>query len=229
MIKILIVEDHKNIRKLYADFLMQHGYYVIETVDGLAALQQLEHIKVDLIIVDVMMPRMDGYELSKNIRESYPDMPILMITAKDQLDDKINGFKSGVDDYMIKPIELSEFLFRIQALLRRAKLYATGSIQLGTTVLDEQQFLITVNNKPIDLPKKEFQLLFQLASYPNHVFTRNQLLENLWGYNSNSDERTVDVHIKRLREKFEDNSDFEIITIRGLGYRLEIKNEENIL
>lgn len=229
MIKILIVEDHKNIRKLYSDFLLQHGYTVIEASDGLAALQQIENVKVDLMIVDVMMPRMDGYTLSKNIRESYPNMPILMITAKDQLDDKITGFTSGVDDYMVKPIELSEFLLRTQALLRRAKLSSTGSIQLGSTTLDEQQFLVFVNHVPIDLPKKEFQLLFQLASYPNHVFTRTQLLDKIWGYNVNSDERTVDVHIKRLREKFENNPDFEIKTIRGLGYRLEAMYEENLL
>ena len=229
MIKILIVEDNKNIRKLYADYLTQQGYYVIEAVDGLAALKHIENVKVDLMVVDVMMPKMDGYELSQSVRDVYPEIPILMITAKDQLDDKLLGFKSGVDDYMVKPIELSEFLMRIQALLRRAKLFSSGTIQLGSTVLDERQFLVFVNQKSLDLPKKEFQLIFHLASNPNHVFTRAQLLDDIWGYNVESDERTIDVHIKRLREKFENNPDFEIKTIHGLGYRLELKNEKNTI
>lgn len=225
MIKILVVEDHKNIRKLYADFLSQQGYYVLEAADGLAALDQIENVKIDLLVVDVMMPRMDGYTLSRAIREVNPHLPILMITAKDQVDDKITGFKAGVDDYMVKPIELSEFLVRIQALLRRAKVSLTQSIQFKHSTLDERQHLVRVEGTSYDLPKKEFELLFKLASYPNKVFTRTQLLEEIWGYDVDSDERTIDVHIKRLRDKFENNPDFEIKTIRGLGYRLELKDE----
>lgn len=229
MIKILIVEDHKNIRKLYSDFLKQQGFETLETVDGLAAIERLHIVKVDLMIVDVMMPRMDGYELAKIVRENDPNLPILMITAKDHLDDKISGFKSGVDDYMTKPIELSEFLMRIQALLRRSKVSLTQMIEIGSFRLDESQFLIKRNTKSFDLPKKEFQLLFKLASYPNRVFTRTQLLDDVWGLDVDTDERTVDVHIKRIREKLDAYNDFKIKTVRGLGYRLEISDEKNTL
>lgn len=229
MIKILIVEDHKNIRKLYSDFLKQQGFETLEAVDGLAAIERLHIVKVDLMIVDVMMPRMDGYELAKIVRENDPNLPILMITAKDHLDDKISGFKSGVDDYMTKPIELSEFLMRIQALLRRSKVSLTQMIEIGSFRLDESQFLIKRNTKSFDLPKKEFQLLFKLASYPNRVFTRTQLLDDVWGLDVDTDERTVDVHIKRIREKLDAYNDFKIKTVRGLGYRLEISDEKNTL
>jgi DNA-binding response OmpR family regulator len=222
MITILVVEDNPNIRKLYYSYLARVGYQVIEAVDGLNALNVLEHNKVDLMIVDVMMPRMDGYHLTETLRTSGFDFPILMITAKDRFEDKKTGFTLGSDDYMVKPIDFDEMVLRVEALLRRAKIVNEHVLHIGEVRLDEDHLSISKGELEITLPKKEFQLLFKLLSYPGKIFTRQQLMEEFWGLDVETDERTVDVHIKRLREKMEIFEAFEIRTVRGLGYKAEV-------
>ncbi|WP_294581798.1 response regulator transcription factor [uncultured Thomasclavelia sp.] len=182
------------------------------------ALKIYESTSIDLMIVDVMMPKINGYELTEIIRKDNPNIPILMITAKETIEDKRKGFLSGVDDYMTKPIDYEEMVLRIKALLRRAKISTEKQIVIKNTTLDYDCLTVTTNNKIIELPKKEFLLLFHLLSYKGRIFTRRQLMENIWNMDSESDEHTIDVHINRLRNKFKDNPDFEIVTIRGLGY-----------
>lgn len=224
MLNILIVEDNSNIRKLYRSYLERCGFFVLEATDGYDALNVLEHSTISLMIVDVMMPKMDGYELTEALREYNYDFPILMITAKDRIDDKRQGFKLGSDDYMVKPIDLDEMILRVEALLRRSKIVSEHLIKFGNCTINEDTYSVTRKKEIIVLPKKEFQLLYKLTSYPSKIFTRAQLMEEIWGLDVDSDERTVDVHIKRIREKFDNWDDFEIITIRGLGYKVEIKN-----
>lgn len=223
MINILIVEDNSNIRKLYRSYLEKSGYFVLEANDGQDALKILEHNTINLMIVDVMMPRMDGYELTETLREYNYNFPILMITAKDRIDDKRQGFKLGSDDYMVKPIDLEEMIFRVDALLRRSKIVSEHLIKVGDCIINEDTYSVTRDKESLILPKKEFQLLHKLVSYPSKIFTRSQLMEEIWGMDVESDERTVDVHIKRLREKLEEWQEFEIMTVRGLGYKVEIK------
>lgn len=222
MITILVVEDNPNIRKLYYSYLTRAGYQVIEAMDGQIALNVLEHNKVDLMIVDVMMPRMDGYQLTETLRTSGYDFPILMITAKDRFEDKKTGFNLGSDDYMVKPIDFDEMVLRVEALLRRAKIVNEHVLHIGKVRLDEDHLSVSKDELEITLPKKEFQLLFKLLSYPGKIFTRQQLMEEFWGLDVETDERTVDVHIKRLREKMEIFEVFEIRTVRGLGYKAEV-------
>lgn len=224
MLNILIVEDNSNIRKLYRSYLERAGFLVLEAIDGQDALNILEHNTINLMIVDVMMPRMDGYELTETLRGYNYNFPILMITAKDRLDDKRQGFKLGSDDYMVKPIDLDEMILRVNALLRRSKIVSEHLIKVGNCIINEDTFSVTRSHESIYLPKKEFQLLYKLISYPSKIFTRSQLMEEIWGLDVESDERTVDVHIKRIREKFETWDDFEIMTVRGLGYKVDIKN-----
>jgi DNA-binding response OmpR family regulator len=224
MLNILIVEDNSNIRKLYRSYLERTGFFVLEATDGQNALNILEHNTISLMIVDVMMPRMDGYELTETLREYKYNFPILMITAKDRIDDKRQGFRLGSDDYMVKPIDLDEMILRVEALLRRSKIVSDHLINVGKCTINEDTYSVTRNLEIIVLPKKEFQLLYKLISYPSKIFTRTQLMEEIWGLDVDSDERTVDVHIKRIREKFDNWDDFEIITVRGLGYKVEIKN-----
>ncbi len=221
MIKILIVEDQINIRKLYQNFLSKNGYEVFEASDGLIATDMMLNVKFDMILMDVMMPNMDGYELSEWVRENFPEMPQLMITARGQLDDKLTGFRKGVDDYIVKPIDLSELLVRVQALLRRANIHQIKKIEFRDTIIDENSHNIVINSERIELPKKEFELIYKLANYPSKVFTRTELFDELWGYDSMADERTIDVHIKRLREKIVNSQDISIVTVRGMGYKLE--------
>jgi two-component system, OmpR family, response regulator len=166
-----------------------------------------------------MMPIIDGYALSKELREAGYELPILVITAKDTIDDKKKGFKIGIDDYMVKPVDMDELVLRVFALLRRAKIASEKEMVVGTTIFNYDNYTVTVNNINIELPKREFQLIFKLLSQPNRIFTRHQLMDEIWGYNAESDMRTVDVHIKRLRERFEGNKDFEIVTVKGLGYK----------
>jgi len=224
MLNILIVEDNLNIRKLYRSYLERAGFLVLEAMDGQDALNVLEHNIVNLMIVDVMMPRMDGYELTETLRDYKYNFPILMITAKDRLDDKRQGFKLGSDDYMVKPIDLDEMILRVEALLRRSRIVSEHLIKVGNCIINEDTFSVIRNLETIYLPKKEFQLLYKLISYPSKIFTRSQLMEEIWGLDVESDERTVDVHIKRIREKFEKWDDFEIMTVRGLGYKVDIKH-----
>ncbi len=219
MFHILIAEDDRNTRKLMSAILRQSGYEVLTACDGIEALQLLDTSQIDLIILDIMMPRMDGYELTEKIRESGNMAPILMVTAKEALSDKVQGFRSGTDDYMVKPVDEEELLCRIAALLRRAQIANEHKLVIGSTTLDYGSLTVTFGNISTELPQKEFMVLFHLLSYPNKIFTRRQLMDEIWEMYSETDERTVDVHINRLRDKFKNNPDFEIITVRGLGYK----------
>lgn len=219
MFNILIVEDDKNLRRLIGAVLKQNGFDVLSANDGVQALEVLDVTKADLILCDIMMPNMDGYELTRSLRDAGYNMPILMITAKDALEDKRKGFLSGTDDYMVKPINMDEMLLRINALLRRSKITTEHRIEVGDVTLDYDTLAVNRKGEVIVLPKKEFLLLFKLMSYQKKIFTRQQLMDEIWGMDTETDERTVDVHIKRLREKLVNIKEFEIITVRGLGYK----------
>jgi DNA-binding response OmpR family regulator len=221
MFRILVVEDHTNIRKLITARLEQEGYMVFQAENGEMALNVLEAHHIDLIISDIMMPKMDGYELTKSLREANFDLPVLMVTAKESFEDKEKGFRVGTDDYMVKPIDLNEMVLRVAALLRRAKISTDHKLQVGDVVLHYDMLTVVTKDQVYELPKKEFFLLFKLLSYPKQIFTRQQLMDEIWGMDSEVDERTVDSHIKKLRKKFEDLEEFKIITIRGLGYKAE--------
>lgn len=221
MFHILVVEDSENIRKLMAARLEQEGYEVLQAEDGEEALKLLDIKQIDLIISDIMMPKIDGYELTKSLREADYNIPILMVTAKESFEDKEKGFQLGVDDYMVKPIDINEMVLRVAALLRRAKISTEHKIIIGSVELNYDMLTVTTKDEVYELPKKEFYLLFKLLSYPKQIFTRQQLMDEIWGMDSEVDERTVDSHIKKLRKKFEDLEEFKIITIRGLGYKAE--------
>ena len=224
MLKILIAEDDRELRRLFAHVLIKNGYTVKEVGDGKEALDAIYTEYFDLIISDIMMPVMDGYEFVHLLRESGNTTPILMITAKDAFDDMRQGFALGTDDYMVKPINVNEMVIRVQALLRRAQMINERKITIGGTILECDTFSVTSDEKSILLPQKEFMLLYKMASFPSRIFTRQQLMDDVWGYDTESDTHTVDVHIGRLRERFKENKDFEIVTIRGVGYKV-VKNE----
>ena len=219
MTNILIVDDNERIRKLIEIYLTREGFKVFHAEDGGAALNILDKVKIDLIIADIMMPIMDGYELVEALRDANYNLPIFMVTAKNTYTDKKIGFELGADDYMIKPIDMEELVLRVRALLRRSKVSIDRYINIGDITLDYEDMEVRIRTDRILLPKKEFYLLYKLLSYPNKIFTRQELMDDIWGFESEADERTVDVHIKRLREKFKEIEEFEIITIRGLGYR----------
>ncbi len=223
MFNILIVEDDMDMCELFCTVLSDNGYNCIPASDGADALDKLEKHYIDLIITDIMMPEIDGFELTQSLRDANYNMPILIVTAKDQFYDMQTGFKSGADDYMVKPINVKELVLRVEALLRRAKISNEKKITIGSTVLDYDALTVTIHGKETILPQKEFYLLYKLLSYPNKIFTRQQLMDEIWGMFSQTDERTVNTHINRLREKFNDCNDFEIVTIRGLGYKA-VKN-----
>lgn len=225
MFHILVAEDNPDMRELFCTVLSDHGYQCFPACDGMEALDVLEREYVDLVIADIMMPRMDGYELIASIREMKSEIPILVVTAKDQFEDMSRGFRTGCDDYMIKPVNLKELVLRVQALLRRAKISMEKRIVIGNTVLDYDALTVTIHGKETLLPQKEFFLLYKLLSHPNKIFTRTQLMNEIWGMFSETDERTINTHINRLREKFQDCPDFEIVTIRGLGYKAVKKHE----
>lgn len=220
MLKILIAEDDRELRRLFAHVLIKNGYTVKEVGDGKEALDAVDAEYFDLIISDIMMPRMDGYTLVRELREAGNTTPILMITAKDAFDDMQKGFLSGTDDYMVKPVNVNEMLLRVQALLRRAQMINERKQTIGNTVLECDTFSVISNGDSVILPQKEFQLLYKLASYPGRIFTRQQLMDDVWGYDTESDTHTIDVHIGRLRERFKDNTDFKIVTMRGVGYKV---------
>ena len=219
MFNIMVVEDDKNTRRLMETVLMQNGYNAIPACDGESALDLLDKKQVDLIVLDVMMPGMDGFQLTKLLRDGGCDTPILMVTARETHADKRAGFIAGTDDYMVKPVDEEEMLLRINALLRRARIASERCIIVGNTKLSYDSMTVEQNGESAELPQKEFLLIFKLLSYQNKVFTRRQLMDELWDMDSDTDERTVDVHINRLRERFKNNKDFEIITVRGLGYK----------
>ncbi len=225
MITILVVEDDKNIRKLLVTILEQSGYQTLQAQNGMEALSIIEQETVDLFVLDVMLPQIDGYQIAEKIRAINAQLPIIMVTAKSLPLDKRKGFIAGTDDYLVKPIDEEEFLLRIKALLRRTQNDLEAKIRVGKTVIDSDNLSIQSENTYLELPKKEFQLLYKLLSYPNKIFTRQQLLDDIWGIDNMADERTIDVHIKRLREKTIHNQDFDLITIRGLGYKA-VKHEE---
>ena len=222
MFHILIVEDDKNLRRLMATYLERDGYEVYYAGDGQQALDVLDAQHIDLIISDIMMPNMDGYELTEELRSADYTIPILMVTAKETFEDKKKGFLVGTDDYMVKPLDMEEMLLRVAALLRRANIANEHKLSIGEDItLDYDSLTVTAHGEIYELPKKEFYLLFKLLSYPKKIFTRQQLMDEIWGMDAEADERTVDVHIKRLREKFDDLNEFKIVTIRGLGYKAE--------
>ena len=220
MFHILVVEDDAKLRALFCTVLANNGYLAIPAADGNQALNLLDSEYVDLIISDIMMPGMDGYELIGRLRDSGFTMPILIITAKERFEDKQRGFQAGTDDYMVKPIDVNEMVLRVGALLKRARIATERRITCGGTVLNYDAMTATVNGEETLLPQKEFYLLYKLMSYPNKIFTRQQLMDEIWGFDSTTDERTVDVHINRLRERFKDCGDFIILTVRGLGYKV---------
>lgn len=219
MFSILAVEDDHSTRKLLQAVLFGNGYKVLTACNGAEALDVLEKNHVDLMIIDVMMPVMDGYELTKTLREGGSQIPMLMLSAKQNVSDVKQGFIVGIDDYMTKPFDLEELLLRIKALLRRAKIASEQKISVGNVVLDYNSFTVTTQYGTETLPQKEFLLLFKLLSYPEVVFTRLQLMDEIWGMDAESDEHTVNVHINRLRTRFANIGDFEIVTVRGLGYK----------
>ncbi|SDW24578.1 response regulator transcription factor [Paenibacillus sp. CF384] len=222
MTKLLIVDDDPHIRELISLLLAAEGFEIVEAGDGREALAVLESTQVQLVILDVMMPNMDGWELCKEIRDGM-ELPVLMLTAKGETSQKVKGFELGADDYLVKPFEPLELVARVKALLKRYRIATSQTVQAGGVILNRSTYSVTVEDSTMTLPMKEFELLFKLASYPGKTFAREQLIEQLWGYDYEGDERTVDVHIKRLREKFpEEQSRFRIQTIRGLGYRLEV-------
>jgi two-component system OmpR family response regulator len=226
MFNVLVVDDNESIRKLMTTYLIRDGYNVFVASDGLAALEVVDKEHIDLMIADIMMPNMDGYTLTNELRTSKYDFPILMITAKESFEDKKKGFLVGTDDYMVKPIDFDEMLLRVTALLRRAKISNEHKIIVGDITLDYETLTVTTKSEVFLLPKKEFYLLFKLLSYPKKIFTRQDLMDEIWGFDNETDERTVDVHIKRLREKFDVLEEFKIITVRGLGYKVEKTNEK---
>ena len=220
MLKILIAEDDQELRALFAHVLRKNDYAVTGVTNGAEALEALERHYFDLIISDIMMPVMDGYTLVRQLREEGIRTPVLMITAKDAFDDMRLGFLSGTDDYMVKPINVNEMVLRVTALLRRAQMINERRQVIGGTVLSCDSLTVSTPAGSMILPQKEFMLLSKMASYPGRIFARRQLIDEIWGYDSDSDTHTVDVHIGRLRDRFRDNTDFRIVTIRGVGYKV---------
>ncbi|MGN0779373.1 MAG: response regulator transcription factor [Aristaeellaceae bacterium] len=220
MFRILVVEDDAELRELFRQVLGKNGYHAVGVADGVQALDALDNDYYDLMISDVMMPVMDGYELVRQLREAKFTIPVLMITAKDGFDDMRQGFLSGTDDYMVKPVNVNEMVLRVGALLRRAQMIAERRQTLGRTVLECDSYTATRDGESITLPQKEFLLLYKMASFPGKIFTRQQLMDEIWGYGSETDAHTVDVHIGRLRDRFRDNPDFRIVTMRGVGYKV---------
>ena len=220
MLKILIAEDDRELRQLFSHVLSRHGYTVVGVSNGQEALDAMDADFYDMIISDIMMPVMDGYELVRQLRDVGNTTPVLMITAKDAFDDMQKGFLSGVDDYMVKPINVNEMVLRVGALLRRAQMVSDRRQNIGDTVLELDSLTVKTAGESLTLPQKEFMILYKMAAYPGKIFTRQQLMDEIWGYETESDTHTVDVHIGRLRDRFRDNPDFKIVTIRGVGYKV---------
>lgn len=222
MVRILVVDDDKNIQELISVVLKTEKFNIKKASNGAEALEIIENEKIDLAIVDVMMPIKDGYSLTRDIRVRY-DIPILMVTAKGESCDKIKGFELGVDDYIVKPFDLLELVARVKAILRRYKVFSKDIINVGNIELNNSKCSLVIDNEDINIVLREFQVLFKIASFPGKIFTRNELIESIWGIDYEGDDRTVDVHIKRIREKLEKtNSNISINTVRGLGYKLEV-------
>ena len=220
MLKILIAEDDRELRQLFEHVLVKNGYSARGVSNGQEALDAMDEEYFNLIISDIMMPVMDGYSLVRSLREVGDTTPVLMITAKDAFDDMRMGFLSGTDDYMVKPVNVNEMVLRVSALLRRAQMISERRQVIGGTTMECDSLTVTTENGSMVLPQKEFMLLYKMAAFPGKIFTRQQLMDDIWGYDSESDTHTVDVHIGRLREKFRDSKDFKIVTLRGVGYKV---------
>ncbi|MGD7045840.1 response regulator transcription factor [Jeotgalibacillus proteolyticus] len=221
LISILVVDDDSHIRELINLYLTMEGFNVLQAGDGEEALDIIKRQRIHLAVIDIMMPRKDGWELCREIREEYT-IPIIMLTAKGESEDKLKGFEQGTDDYIVKPFDAKEFVMRTKALLRRSKIHAEKKAAVGNIRIDGTSLEVMVDDSPIDLPLKEFQLLYKLATNPGQVFSRDQLIEEIWGIDFDGNERTIDSHIKKIRKKLEEkHSLVKITTIRGLGYRLE--------
>ncbi|WP_426334752.1 response regulator transcription factor [Paenibacillus silvae] len=225
MATILVADDDANIRELVCLFLRNDGFDTVEAVDGKQALDLYRQTPVDLVVLDIMMPVMDGWALCKELRRLNADLPLLMLTARGETWEKVKGFELGSDDYLTKPFDPLELTARVKALLKRYKIGSTHLIQFGNVTLDRQSYKVNVGEESLTLPLKEFELLYKLAGTPGQVYTREQLIDQIWGLDYSGDDRTVDVHIKRLRERFATISDFQIETVRGLGYRLEATHD----
>ena len=220
MFHILVVEDDQALNKLICRVLNKNGYETASAADGEEALALLDQMYIDLIITDLMMPNMDGYDLTKALRDSGYQLPILVVTARDTFPDKAKGFKLGIDDYMVKPIDDNELLLRVEALLRRAKIIYEKKLEFDHVCLDYINLTVTIDDNSQILPQKEFQLLYKMAAAPGRIFTRQQIMDDIWGLDTETDPHTVDVHIGRLRDRFRENPDFEIVTMRGIGYKV---------
>ena len=220
MLKILIAEDDRELRQLFSHVLIKNGYNVKGVSNGKEALDALDKEYYDLIISDIMMPVMDGYEFVRLLRDFGSTTPVMMITAKDAFDDMRKGFLSGTDDYMLKPVNVNEMVLRVGALLRRSQMINDRRQVIGNTVLECDSLTVITDTESVVLPQKEFMLLYKMVSYPGKIFTRHQLMDEIWGYDSESDTHTIDVHIGRLRDRVRENPDFSIVTIRGVGYKV---------
>ena len=220
MLKILIAEDDVELRHLFTHVLIKNGYDVTGVDNGKKALDTLTNDYYDLLISDSMMPVMDGYELVRSIREVNKTIPVMMITAKDAFDDMRLGFLSGTDDYLVKPVNVNEMVLRVGALIRRAQMITERKLTIGSTVMECDSMTVIHDGVSSVLPQKEFMLLYKMASYPGRIFTRQQLMDEIWGYDTGTDSHTVDVHIGRLRDRFRDEKDFRIVTMRGVGYKV---------
>lgn len=223
MFSILVAEDDKTLNRMICAKLKQAQYQVFSAFDGQEALELMEKEHIDLIISDVMMPRMDGIELTSALRGAKMTLPILIITAKGQMEDMEKGFRAGTDDYMVKPIKLRELLLRVEALLRRAQLMSEKHLTIRGTVLDYSSLTVQTGGQVDTLPPKEFYLLFKLLNQPGRIFTRQELLDEIWGVDKETDSRNVDAHVKKLRHRFANHPDFVIETVRGLGYKAVFK------
>ncbi|MBQ7237146.1 MAG: response regulator transcription factor [Clostridia bacterium] len=219
MVKILVVDDDKNIRKLMTVVLESEGFTVISASDGEKALDIMDKETIDMVIVDIMMPNIDGYEFTKSVRETNAKLPIIMVSAKQLAEDRKKGFVAGIDDFMVKPIDTEELVLHVRALLRRAKINSEGKIVIGEVTVDSESMTVSRARETQILPQKEFQLLYKLLSYPDKIFTRIQLMDEIWGMDSDTGWETVTVHIARLRKRFEYYPEFEIRSVRGLGYK----------
>lgn len=221
--KVLIVDDDKNICDLIELYLLKEGYKTYKVYNGKDALKVFTEKPVDVVVLDIMMPEMDGYEVLKEIRKSSP-LPVIMLTARGETFDRVLGLELGADDYMVKPFEPKELVARIRAVLRRYKPQTMKrALEFTDIIIDADSYIVTYKGQELEMPPKEFELLYFLASNPNKVFTRDQLLYEVWGYDYPGDSRTVDVHVKRIREKLSDEKDWQIKTVWGVGYKFEVK------
>lgn len=223
MFKILVVEDEKELNRTMCSFLSKNGFEAVGALNANEAYDEMYGQMFDLIISDIMMPGIDGYEFAKTVRELNQEIPILFVTARDDFESKRKGFRAGIDDYMVKPIDLEELVLRIEALMRRSKIASSKKLEIGSLVLDADEHTAYVDDEEINLTVREFNLLYKLLSYPKKTFTRSQLMDEFWDVDSASGPRVVDVYMTKLRDKFSECDSFEIVTVHGLGYKAVIK------